>query len=296
MSKKVYIMNRKDFLKTMITTATLGTSLKALSENLTVQDEKMPVLFIGHGSPMNAIEQNEFTRTWQSLGKELPKPKAILCVSAHWLTRGTHVTAMPKPRTIHDFGGFPKALFDVEYPASGNPALAKEVADNITSTTVGLDTHEWGFDHGSWSVVKPMYPDADIPLLQLSIDYHKPPQYHYDLAKELAFLRKKGVLIVGSGNMVHNLGMATWQNLNSPGFDWAIEMNDIFKKNIKDGNHKPLIDYRSLGKIADLAIPTPDHYYPLLYSLALQEKDEKVSIFNDKAVAGSLTMTSVRIG
>ena len=280
----------------MITTATLGTSLKALSENLTVQDEKMPVLFIGHGSPMNAIEQNEFTRTWQSLGKELPKPKAILCVSAHWLTRGTHVTAMPKPRTIHDFGGFPKALFDVEYPASGNPALAKEVADNITSTTVGLDTHEWGFDHGSWSVVKPMYPDADIPLLQLSIDYHKPPQYHYDLAKELAFLRKKGVLIVGSGNMVHNLGMATWQNLNSPGFDWAIEMNDIFKKNIKDGNHKPLIDYRSLGKIADLAIPTPDHYYPLLYSLALQEKDEKVSIFNDKAVAGSLTMTSVRIG
>ncbi len=296
MSKKVYIMNRKDFLKTMITTATLGTSLKALSENLTVQDEKMPVLFIGHGSPMNAIEQNEFTRTWQSLGKELPKPKAILCVSAHWLTRGTHVTAMPKPRTIHDFGGFPKALFDVEYPASGNPALAKEVADNITSTTVGLDTHEWGFDHGSWSVVKPMYPDADIPLLQLSIDYHKPPQYHYDLAKELAFLRKKGVLIVGSGNMVHNLGMATWQNLNSPGFDWAIEMNDIFKKNINDGNHKPLIDYRSLGKIADLAIPTPDHYYPLLYSLALQEKDEKVSIFNDKAVAGSLTMTSVRIG
>ena len=289
-------MNRKDFLKTMITTATLGTSLKALSENLTVQDEKMPVLFIGHGSPMNAIEQNEFTRTWQSLGKELPKPKAILCVSAHWLTRGTHVTAMPKPRTIHDFGGFPKALFDVEYPASGNPALAKEVADNITSTTVGLDTHEWGFDHGSWSVVKPMYPDADIPLLQLSIDYHKPPQYHYDLAKELAFLRKKGVLIVGSGNMVHNLGMATWQNLNSPGFDWAIEMNDIFKKNINDGNHKPLIDYRSLGKIADLAIPTPDHYYPLLYSLALQEKDEKVSIFNDKAVAGSLTMTSVRIG
>ncbi len=292
-------MNRKDFLKTMITataTMSLGTSLKALSDNLTEQDEKMPVLFIGHGSPMNAIEQNEFTRTWQSLGKELPKPKAILCISAHWLTRGTHVTAMPKPKTIHDFGGFPKALFDVEYPASGNPELAKEVAEGIKSTTVGLDTNDWGFDHGSWSVVKPMYPDADIPLLQLSIDYHKPPQYHYDLAKELAFLRKKGVLIVGSGNMVHNLRMATFNNINGPGFDWAIEMNDIFKKNINDGNHKPLIDYRSLGKIADLAIPTPDHYYPLLYSLALQEKDEKVSIFNDKAVAGSLTMTSVKIG
>lgn len=281
---------------TATATMSLGTSLKALSDNLTEQDEKMPVLFIGHGSPMNAIEQNEFTRTWQSLGKELPKPKAILCISAHWLTRGTHVTAMPKPKTIHDFGGFPKALFDVEYPASGNPELAKEVAEGIKSTTVGLDTNDWGFDHGSWSVVKPMYPDADIPLLQLSIDYHKPPQYHYDLAKELAFLRKKGVLIVGSGNMVHNLRMATFNNINGPGFDWAIEMNDIFKKNINDGNHKPLIDYRSLGKIADLAIPTPDHYYPLLYSLALQEKDEKVSIFNDKAVAGSLTMTSVKIG
>ncbi len=282
----------------MTTTAavSLSTSIKALSESLTEQDEKMPVLFVGHGSPMNAIEQNEFTRAWQSLGKELPKPKAILCVSAHWLTRGTHVTAMPKPKTIHDFGGFPKALFDVEYPALGNPELAKEVADGITSTTVGLDTDEWGFDHGSWSVVRPMYPDADIPLLQLSIDYHKPPQYHYDLAKELAFLRKKGVLIIGSGNMVHNLRMATFNNMNGPGFDWAIEMNDIFKKNINDGNHKPLIDYHSLGKAAELAIPTPDHYYPLLYSLALQEKDEKVSIFNDKAVAGSLTMTSVRIG
>ena len=292
-------MNRKDFLKTMITATgavSLGTSIKALSENLAEQDEKMPVLFVGHGSPMNAIEQNEFTRTWQSLGKELPKPKAILCISAHWLTRGTHVTAMPKPKTIHDFGGFPKALFDVEYPALGNPELAKEVANGITSTTVGLDSQEWGFDHGSWSVVKPMYPNADIPLLQLSIDYHRPPQYHYDLAKELAFLRKKGVLIIGSGNMVHNLRMATFQNMNGPGFDWAIEMNEIFKKNINDGNHKPLIDYHSLGKIADLAIPTPDHYYPLLYSLALQEPNDTVSIFNDKAVAGSLTMTSVKIG
>ncbi len=282
----------------MTTTAavSLGTSIKALSENLKEQDEKMPVLFIGHGSPMNAIEQNEFTKTWQSLGKELSKPKAILCVSAHWLTRGTHVTAMENPKTIHDFGGFPKALFDVEYPAKGNPALAKEVADGITSTTVGLDTSEWGFDHGSWSVVKPMYPDADIPLLQLSIDYYKPAQYHYDLAKQLAFLRKKGVLIVGSGNMVHNLGMVNFNDMKGGGYDWAIEMNENFKKYINDGNHKPLIDYRSMGKSAELAIPTPDHYYPLLYSMALQEKDEKVSIFNDKAVAGSLTMTSVRIG
>lgn len=283
----------------MITTAgavSLGTSIKALSENLTEQDEKMPVLFIGHGSPMNAIENNEFSRTWSALAQDMPRPKAILCVSAHWLTRGTHVTAMEKPKTIHDFGGFPKALFDVEYPAVGNPELAKEVAANIKSTTVGLDTQEWGFDHGSWSVVRPMYPNADIPLLQMSIDYYKPPQYHYDLAKELAFLRKKGVLIIGSGNMVHNLGMASFGNLNGPGYDWAIELNETFKKKITDGDHKPLIDYRSLGRAAELAIPTPDHYYPLLYSLGLQEKDEKVNIFNDKAVAGSLTMTSVRIG
>ena len=292
-------MNRKDFLKTMIaTTATvsLGTSLKALSENLKEQDEMMPALFVGHGSPMNAIENNEYTRTWQALAADMPKPKAILCVSAHWLTRGTLVTAMPKPKTIHDFGGFPKALFDVEYPASGNPELAKEVANSIKSTTVGLDLDEWGFDHGSWSVVKPMFPNADIPLLQLSIDYYKPPQYHYDLAKELIALRKKGVLIIGSGNMVHNLGMVNFSNMNSGGYDWAIEMNEIFKKHINEGNHQPLIDYRTLNKAATLAIPTPDHYYPLLYSLALQGKDEKVRIFNDKAVAGSLTMTSVRIG
>lgn len=292
-------MNRKDFLKTMMaTTATvsLGTSLKALSENLKEQDEMMPALFVGHGSPMNAIENNEYTRTWQALAADMPKPKAILCVSAHWLTRGTLVTAMPKPKTIHDFGGFPKALFDVEYPAAGNPELAKEVANSIKSTAVGLDLDEWGFDHGSWSVVKPMFPNADIPLLQLSIDYYKPAQYHYDLAKELIALRKKGVLIIGSGNMVHNLGMATFHNMNGGGFDWAIEMNEIFKKHITEGNHQPLIDYRTLNKAATLAIPTPDHYYPLLYSLALQGKNEKVSIFNDKAMAGSLTMTSVRIG
>lgn len=282
----------------MATTATvsLGTSLKALSENLKEQDEMMPALFVGHGSPMNAIENNEYTRTWQALAADMPKPKAILCVSAHWLTRGTLVTAMPKPKTIHDFGGFPKALFDVEYPAAGNPELAKEVANSIKSTAVGLDLDEWGFDHGSWSVVKPMFPNADIPLLQLSIDYYKPAQYHYDLAKELIALRKKGVLIIGSGNMVHNLGMATFHNMNGGGFDWAIEMNEIFKKHITEGNHQPLIDYRTLNKAATLAIPTPDHYYPLLYSLALQGKNEKVSIFNDKAMAGSLTMTSVRIG
>ena len=276
-------------------TTTLGTSLKTLNENLPEQDEKMPVLFIGHGSPMNALEDNEFTLGWRNLSTKIPRPKAILCVSAHWLTRGTYVTAAPKPKTIHDFGGFPKALFDVQYPAPGDPELAQSIADGISKTKAGLDT-EWGFDHGSWSVVKPMYPKADIPLLQLSIDYYQPGQYHYELAKALASLRKKGVLIIGSGNMVHNLGMADFSQTKGGGYDWAIEINEVFKKLILDGNHAPLQAYKSLGKAADLAIPTPDHYYPLLYSLALQEKNEEVAIFNDKAVAGSLTMTSVRIG
>ena len=291
-------MNRKSFIETMVSATgmlTLGHTLKSLSESLPVQDEIMPVLFIGHGSPMNGIDENEFTRAWKQLAAEIPKPKAILCVSAHWLTTGTFVTAMPKPETIHDFGGFPKALFDVEYPALGDPALAKEVAGMVKSAQVGLDDR-WGFDHGAWSVVKPMYPNADIPMLQLSIDYYKPAQYHYDLAKELKGLRKKGVLIIGSGNMVHNLGLATFGNFNAPGFDWALEMNEHFKKHILDGNHQPLINYSSFGRAATLAIPSPDHYFPLMYSLGLQDKGEKVSIFNDKAVAGALTMTSVRIG
>lgn len=182
---------------------------------------KMPVLFLGHGSPMNAIEDNEFVRVWKELGKSLPRPKAVLCVSAHWETRGTFVTAMEKPMTIHDFGGFPKALFDVQYPASGNPGLAKETKNIIKKTEVGLDD-KWGLDHGCWSVIKHLYPQADVPVIQMSLDYYKSPQYHYDLAKELASLRDKGVLIVGSGNMVHNLGMVEWDKLNTDnyGFEW----------------------------------------------------------------------------
>ena len=255
----------------------------------------MPLLFVGHGSPMNAIEDNEFSQRWLAMGKEIPQPKAVLCISAHWLTRGTHVTAMQHPETIHDFGGFPKALFDVQYPAPGNPALAGEVKELIKTTDVGLN-HDWGLDHGTWSVVKQMYPDAKIPVLQLSIDYAKPAQYHFDLAKELAVLRKKGVLIIGSGNMVHNLGMIAFDKFNEPdyGFDWAHEMNAVFKKNISERNYQPLINYESLGAAAKLAIPTPDHYYPMIYSLGLIEKSDDVSFFNDKAVAGSLTMTSFK--
>ena len=267
------------------------------SKDLKETDGKMPVLFIGHGSPMNGIEDNVFSKTWSKLGAEIPMPKAVLVVSAHWLTNGTHITAMESPKTIHDFGGFPQALFEVQYPAPGSPELAVETSKLITSTSVGLD-HDWGLDHGTWTVVRHMYPNADIPVLQLSIDYSKPPQYHYDLAKELASLRKKGVLIIGSGNMVHNLRMVAWDKLNKPeyGYDWAHEINQVFKDKIVKGDVQSLIQYERLGSAAKLAIPTPDHYYPLLYTLGLQDKTDDIRFFNDKAVGGSLTMTSVRIG
>lgn len=267
------------------------------TKGLGEEGEKMPVLFIGHGSPMNAIENNEFSKRWQKMGKEIPTPKAVVVVSAHWLTKGTFITAMPNPKTIHDFGGFPQTLFDVQYPAPGSPELATEIKKLITNPAVELD-HDWGLDHGTWSVVKHMYPDANIPVLQLSIDYYKPAAYHYELAKQLLSLRKKGVLIIGSGNMVHNLRMVAWDKLNELeyGFDWALEMNDVFKNKISNGFHKELIQYEKLNKAATLAIPTPDHYYPLLYILALQTDNDKVEFFNDKVVGGSLTMTSVKIG
>ena len=255
----------------------------------------MPVLFIGHGSPMNGIEHNQFSENWANLAKEIPVPAAILVVSAHWLSRGTKITAMDFPETIHDFGGFPQELFDVQYPAPGNPQLARETAAIIKSTNVELD-HDWGLDHGAWTVIRNMYPDAKIPVLQLSIDYTKGPQFHYELAKELSSLRNKGVLIMGSGNMVHNLRMVSFDKIDTEfGFDWAIEMNEVFKKHIVSRNHEALINYERLGNGAKLAVPTPDHYYPLLYSLGLQGKNEEAYIFNDKLMAGSLTMTSLLI-
>ena len=258
--------------------------------------EQMPVLFIGHGNPMNAIEENEFVNGWRDIGKTLPKPHAILCVSAHWETRGTLVTAMEKPITIHDFGGFPQALFEVQYPAPGSPELAKETRDIIKTTQVGLD-EKWGLDHGAWSVINRLYPDADVPVIQMSLDHYQTPQYHYDLAKELSSLRKKGVLIIGSGNMVHNLGLAAWNKLNAGeyGYDWAIEANEKMKKFILNGIHQQLINYKSQGKAFALAIPSPEHYLPLLYALALKEEGEKVTLFNDKTIAGSLSMTSFKI-
>jgi 4,5-DOPA dioxygenase extradiol len=292
-------MQRNDFIK-LIASGVVMANINPFynwSKDLKEGDLKYPVLFIGHGSPMNAIEDNEFSQRWKKLGKEIPKPKAVVVVSAHWLTKGTFVTAMPNPKTIHDFGGFPKPLYEVQYQAPGAPHLADEIKQMVSHPVIGLD-HEWGLDHGTWSVVKHMYPNADIPIMQLSIDYSKPATYHYEVAKQLLALRKKGVLIIGSGNMVHNLRMVAWDKLREPeyGYDWALEMNDVFKQKILLGNHDELINYEKLHREALKAIPSPDHYLPLIYSLALQDHNDEISFFNDKAVGGSLTMTSVKIG
>lgn len=293
-------MKRDHFIKTILTGAITMNSLsdfKKFTDDLDEKGPLMPVLFVGHGSPMNGIEDNEFSRRWTKIATEIPTPTAVLVVSAHWFSRGTKITAMDFPETIHDFGGFPQALFDVQYPAPGNPALARETASLIHSAQVEL-AHDWGLDHGTWTIVRHMYPDAKIPVLQLSIDFTKGPQFHYDLARELYTLRKKGVLIMGSGNMVHNLRMVAWDKMNVPnyGYDWALLLNDRFKQLISDGDTKPLINYNLLGREAALAIPTPEHYLPLLYTLGLKGSNDSVSFFNDRAVAGSLTMTSVRLG
>lgn len=291
-------MKRIDFLKSIALLPLAGfamqlNKIKSISDTFD-STAKMPVLFVGHGSPMNAIEQNEFTAGWQTAIHSLPKPNAILCISAHWETRGTFVTAMKKPQTIHDFGGFPQALFDVQYPAPGNPDLASQTKNMVTKTSVGLD-EKWGLDHGAWSVIKVMYPGADIPVIQMSLDYTHDPRYHYELAKELVGLRDKGVLIIGSGNMVHNLRMIDWRNQDQ-GFDWAQEANSKFKKLITSGDHEKLINYGGLGREVELSVPSPEHYLPLLYALSLKSPDEDVTFFNDKTVMGSLSMTSVRIG
>lgn len=261
------------------------------------ETEKMPVLFLGHGSPMNAIEENQFVQGFRKISKEIPKPNAILCISAHWFTNGTFVTAMEMPKTIHDFYGFPKELFEVQYPAKGSPELAKETAALLAPTFVEED-HSWGLDHGAWSVIRHLYPNADIPIIQLSIDYTKPPQFHFDLASQLQKLRKKGILIIGSGNIVHNLRLVDFRNINTIGYgyDWALEAREKTNNWLLDGNFKNLIDYQKQGTFLTTAVPTPDHFLPLIYSLGLKEKSEELSLFNDELIAGSLSMTSVRIG
>ena len=260
------------------------------------QSERMPVLFLGHGSPMNAIEENEFVAGFRKVAATIPKPVAILCVSAHWETRGTFVTAMERPRTIHDFGGFPPALYDVQYPAPGSPDLAAKTSQMLTQTQVGLD-QKWGLDHGAWSVIKHLYPKADVPVIQMSLDYSLTPQRHYEIAQELRTLRHHGVLIVGSGNLVHNLRLVDWRRLNETGygFDWALEARAKMNQLILSGDDQSLITYDRLGRSVLTAVPSPDHYLPLLYTLAVKEHDDQVSLFNDVALAGSLTMTSVKI-
>lgn len=291
-------MNRKDFLQLLSVLPLAGfamnlNKLKFLADPFE-NTETYPVLFVGHGSPMNAIEQNEFTNGWQNVSRNLPKPSAILCISAHWETKGTFVTAMEKPTTIHDFGGFPQQLFDVQYPAPGSPELAAQTQNLVEKTTIGLD-NSWGLDHGAWSVIKHFFPEADVPVIQLSLDYRQDAQYHYDLGKQLAALRNKGILIVGSGNMVHNLRMIDWQKPDA-GFDWAQEANSKFKQLISSNDHKQLINYKNLGREIELSVPSPEHYLPLLYTLALKTDKEEVSFFNDKSVMGSISMTSVKIG
>jgi len=270
--------------------------LSSLSETVNHTD-KMSVLFLGHGSPMNAIEENEFVATFRNLGKEIIKPKAILCISAHWETKGTLVTAMQKPKTIHDFVGFPQALYEVQYSAAGSPQLAEQTKELVTKTPIGLD-YNWGLDHGAWSVLKHLFPAAEVPVVQMSIDYSKNAQYHFDLAKQLSSLRRKGVLIVGSGNMVHNLSRIAWDKINGApyGHAWAIEANEKMKSFILDRNYQGLINFKKYGTAFDLAIPTPEHYLPLIYTMALQEKNEDLSIFNDQPVGGSIYMTSLKIG
>jgi 4,5-DOPA dioxygenase extradiol len=272
--------------------AAAGAGLQTLQKS-----PRMPVLFLGHGSPMNAIEDNEFRRSWQALGaefgKSLPKPQLILCISAHWITRGWHLTGMAQPKTIHDFGGFPQALFDQQYPAPGAPAVAQEISRGIREPQVGLDQDEWGFDHGTWSVLKPMFPQADIPVLQLSMDYARPPAEHFALGQQLRALRERGVLVVGSGNIVHNLRAMRRDAGAMQAYDWAVEFDTKAAGLIEKGQLAQLADFQQLGQVAQLAHPTYDHYLPLLHAAGAAEPGEKMRFFNDRYQAASISMRSV---
>jgi 4,5-DOPA dioxygenase extradiol len=255
----------------------------------------MPAIFFGHGNPMNALADNEFTRAWAEVGRTIPKPKAILCISAHWYIPTVAVTAMERPRTIHDFGGFPWELFEVQYPAPGSRELAERI-ESIVDDVI-LDEHNWGLDHGTWSVLCHVYPDADVPVVQLSIDENESAEFHYDLGRSLMQLRAEGVLIIGSGNLVHNLHAYAWgrRDVVEP-FDWVVRFESMARELMLKGDHQPLVDYETLGKDAMLSIPTPDHYLPLLYILGLQREDDAVTFPVEGFDGGSISMLSVRIG
>ncbi|OYU94837.1 MAG: 4,5-DOPA dioxygenase extradiol [Bacteroidetes bacterium B1(2017)] len=288
-------MNRKKFLQSGLLFPFINMDLHAFESEIIGSNESsdlMPVLFVGHGNPMNAIMPNAYSAKWKEIGEKIATPKAILCVSAHWQTRGTQVTFMEHPKTIHDFGGFPKALFDAQYPAPGSPLFAQKTIDAVKAVHITKDL-EWGLDHGCWSVLKPMFPKATIPVFQLSLDYLATPEQHFQIGMQLQSLRSKGVLIVGSGNLVHNLGMLNWEG--GP-FDWAIEFDALAKTKILEGDFVSLVGYRNLGKSAKLAIPTNEHYLPLLYALALKTKNEPLHFFNESIDMGSISMTSLFIG
>jgi len=254
----------------------------------------MPALFIGHGSPMNAIEDNEYSRAWAQLGRELPAPRAILCISAHWETHGVAVTAASAPKTIHDFYGFPRALFEVRYPAPGALALAQRVAELLSPIAPVQQDPERGLDHGAWSVLRPMYPQARIPVVQLSLDRGRAPAAHYALGQALAPLRDEGVLLLGSGNIVHNLSILDWQRPG--GYDWAVRIGLKMQQHIEAGEHAPLMDFQNLDPEIRLAIPTPEHYLPLLYILGAQQPREPARLISDRCTLGSIAMTSVVVG
>lgn len=270
-------------------------ALQAFAESFPAT-ETMPGLFVGHGSPMNAIEDNHFVRGFREIAASLPKPRAILCISAHWFIDGTKVTAMEQPRTIHDFGGFPKELNEIQYAAPGSPELAKLAAEMAKPTAVNLDKN-WGFDHGAWTVAMHMYPQADVPIVQLSVDRRLTPRGHFELGERLNALRQRGILILGSGNIVHNLRMVDFANFNrkNHGFDWAIEAREFVNRCIADGNYRPLWEYTQQGRAMQLAVPTPEHYLPLLYILGLKHDPAKHQLFNDEMLAGSLSMTSLKV-
>ncbi|QPJ62293.1 MAG: 4,5-DOPA dioxygenase extradiol [Candidatus Nitronauta litoralis] len=259
----------------------------------TIQNQKMPALFLGHGSPMNIIEKNKYSNNWEILGKCLNKPKAILSISAHWVTRGAFVTAMENPRTIHDFGNFPQALFDIQYPAKGSLDLAKRIQSLITKVHVELDS-SWGLDHGTWGLLIKMYPEANIPVLQLSLDRSLSPQEHYDLAQELKPLRDEGVLVLGSGNIVHNLQFFSSNPDDEPA-DWAIEFDEKIKHLLLKGDHQGILEFESLGEIAHLSAPTPEHFLPLIYIIALQNEEERVTFPIEGMVSKGISMRGVMI-
>lgn len=257
---------------------------------------RMPAVFFGHGNPMNALQKNAWTESWNAMGRTLPRPKAILCVSAHWYPPATLVTAVERPRTIHDFGGFPRPLFEVQYPAPGDLDLCRRVQGVLgRATEVGFD-HRWGLDHGTWSVLVHVYPDADIPVVQLSIDETQPAQFHYDIGRRLAPLRDEGVLIMGSGNLVHNLHAYAWGKHVPEPYDWAVRFETQARQWMLAGEHQPLVDYEHLGGDAMLSAPTPDHYLPLLYILGTQQAEDRVSFPVEGVDGGSISMLSVQIG